>query len=83
MTLNDLSSRRREVAILIGDGLNYRDIAKRLANLRSFRGGTITPSTVKMHVNAIAEKLGDDGVPPKIRVMLWVRAQHRLVPRAS
>ncbi len=79
--LSDLSKRRREIAELVGDGLSYEAIACQLANLRSYRGGTICRSTVKMHVYAIAGLLGDDGVPPKVRVMLWVRSQRQ--PRAA
>ncbi len=75
MQLSDLSARRREIAELVGDGLSYPVIAARLRNLRSFRNATIRPRTVQMHVVAIADKLGDDDVPPKVRVMLWVRQQ--------
>jgi DNA-binding CsgD family transcriptional regulator len=76
-TLSSLTPRQRDVANGIGDGLSYSQIAAKLSNLRSFRREQITARTVQMHVTTIATKIGEDDFPPKIRVMLWVRAQRK------
>lgn len=46
--LDVLSSRETEVALLLKDGLTYKDIAKKL---------TITPRTVKAHASHVYKKL--------------------------
>lgn len=76
-TLSSLTPRQRDVANSIGDGLSYAQIAAKLSNLRSFRREHISPRTVQMHVTVIAGLIGEDDFPPKIRVMLWVRAQRK------
>lgn len=73
--LSDLTARKREIAILVGQRMSYRDIASKLKHLRSYQDEHVSERTVQMHVTAIARELGEDDLPPKIRVMLWVRKQ--------
>ena len=75
MRLSDLTPREREVAELVATGLTCQQIARRLPNLRSRRGGTITAETVQNHVERIAERIGGEG-QPRWRVLRWVIAQH-------
>jgi DNA-binding CsgD family transcriptional regulator len=74
MRLADLSPREREVAELLAQGLTCSEIALRLPNLRSRRGGTITRETVQNHVERIADRIGGKG-KPKSRVVHWVLSQ--------
>jgi len=48
ISLDDLSNREKEVALLLKDGLAYKDIAQKLS---------ITPRTVKAHAQSIYAKL--------------------------
>lgn len=72
--LKDLTPREREVAELLALGLTCAEIAKRLPNLRSRRGGTITRETVQNHVERIADRIGGTGAP-RMRVVVWVLRQ--------
>lgn len=70
MTLQDLTARQQEVATLVGIGLKYSTIAKRLG---------MKPETVRAHVNDITEEaeLTDTTIPAYRRVMVWVLEQRR------
>lgn len=62
----DLTPTQRKVAELVGAGASYEDIGDSLA---------MKPTTARVHVNAIAAKLPDDGVTAYRRVMIWVIGQ--------
>lgn len=60
-----LTRREREIALLIGEGLSNKEIAKDLQ---------IGPSTVKNHVHSILEKLGvrrRSAIPHQMSVFRW------------
>lgn len=70
MTLNDLSRRRREVALLVGLNYSCREIAKELE---------MSVHTVHSHIQCVAGKLPNEKQIPAMRLVRgWVIAQHRL-----
>ena len=79
MTLTTLTERQREIALLVGRGLSYTEIAATLTNLRSFRRSTVSPRTVLIHVQAIDRQLHGtvEGSTPYRRVMRWVLEQQK------
>lgn len=74
MTLDDLTPREQEVARMVGEGLDYAEIAGRLKNLRSYKPCQVSTRTVRHHVENIAQRLGVNGSPYRA-VMRWVLKQ--------
>lgn len=73
MTLNDLSPRRREVALLVGLDYKREQIATELG---------MKLSTVHSTIQQIAARVGGDcRIPAMRRVRGWVNEQQR--PRAA
>jgi DNA-binding CsgD family transcriptional regulator len=73
-TFFDLTPRERDVARLVSRGLSCAQIASRLPNLRSRRGGTISRETVQNHVDRIAQRIGGEG-RPRERIAAWMLEQ--------
>lgn len=78
MTLDDLSPRRKEVAVLVGLNYSCRDIAAELAPM--------TVRTVHSHLQWLAAKLTNEpgissDLPAYRRVRAWVNSQQR--PKAA
>lgn len=62
-----LTGAQQRVARLVAEGLSYRSIATQLG---------IAPSTVRVHVNAVARSLlSMTGVPAKNRVQMWAGSE--------
>lgn len=79
LTLDDLTPRQREIARLVGQGLMYEEIAKRLRNMKRQRDPKVSTRTVQAHVTEIARKLPEDGRGTYRRVLFWVLDQERKV----
>ncbi len=73
MTLDDLSERKRQVAMLVALGLSYAAIARRLSKRD---GSHPSARTIEMHTRQLADAIerGSD-VPPRTRVRRWVESQ--------
>lgn len=78
LTLDDLTPRLRDVALLVGEGKDYSEIAGALDNLNSVPERCIAVRTVRVHVQTIDRQLvGVEGSTPYRRVMRWVLDQQR------
>lgn len=75
MTLADLTPRQREVALLVAQGLTRARIAEQLGDSARRR---LSIRTVDAHIQAIAMRLPDDGLPAMRRVRRWVNTQIRI-----
>jgi DNA-binding NarL/FixJ family response regulator len=63
-----LTPRQTQIAVLVAQGYEYKEIAALLTPRCSYR-------TVEAHVAKIADKIPNDGRPPLRRVMLWMLAE--------
>jgi DNA-binding CsgD family transcriptional regulator len=72
MTLSDLTPRQREVALLVAQGLTRARIAQQLSHPAH---NPLSIRTVDAHIQAIAGRLPDDGLPAARRVRRWASAQ--------
>jgi DNA-binding NarL/FixJ family response regulator len=59
-----LTAAQEKVAKAISGGWSYKIVGAHL---------NMSPRTVQHHVHEIAKLLPDDGLPARIRVMLWAR----------
>lgn len=61
--MTSLTPRQRDVAQLVAQGLNYRQIGEAL---------DMAPDTARVHVHAIAQRIPDSTLPAYKRVMVWM-----------
>jgi DNA-binding NarL/FixJ family response regulator len=72
LTLSDLTPRQREVALLVAQGLTRARIAEQLSHPTQ---RPLSIRTVDVHIQTIAGRLPNDGLPATRRVRRWARAQ--------
>lgn len=72
MTLSDLTPRQREIALLVAQGLTRARIARQLSQAAQ---RPLSIRTVDAHIQTIAGRLPDDGLPATRRVRRWASAQ--------
>lgn len=76
VTLNDLTPRQREVALLVAEGLHNKGIGERLG---------VTDQTVKNHVTAIIGTLATEDLMPahvnsRVVIARWIWAMQTKGP---
>lgn len=72
VTLDDLTPRQRQVAVLVACGMNNREIAQQLY---------VTVQTVKTHLSLAYDRVGlptqEEGGSPRVMLAHWVWNQER------